>query len=58
MKKHLKQSVTDQERMGDEAFDKAVDEYWQKELAKPQPTVYYLPTAKHGAESLLGPIIN
>lgn len=48
--------MTDQERIGDEAFDKAVDEYWKKELAKPQRPVYYLPTAQRGAESLIGPI--
>ena len=40
----------------DIAFEKQVGEYWQKELAKPQRPVYYLPTAQRGAESLIGPL--
>jgi hypothetical protein len=50
------QIETDEERMGSEAFNKAVDEYWKKELAKPQRPVYFLPTAQRGAESLIGPL--
>jgi hypothetical protein len=48
--------LTDHEIMGDEAFEKAIAEYWAKELAKSQPKVYYLPTAQRGAESLIGPL--
>mgnify|MGYP000954949386 CR=1 FL=1 len=55
---NTKQAMTDQERMGDEAFDKAVNEYWKKELAKTQRPVYYLPSAQRGAESLIGPLNN
>lgn len=50
--------ITDQERMGDVAFDSAVDEYWKKELAKPQRPVYYLPSAQRGIESIIGPLTN
>lgn len=39
------------------AFDKAIDEFFAKELAKPQPRVCYLPSAKRPAESLVGPLI-
>jgi hypothetical protein len=51
-------AITDQERMGDEAFEKAVAEYWENELKKPQVPVHYLPTAQRGAESLIGPLTN
>lgn len=54
----LNKKITDQERMGDEAFERAVAEYWQKELAKPRRPVYYLPTAQRGPESFHEPIEN
>lgn len=42
----------------DAGFDQRIDEYFAKELTKPQLIVQYLPTAQRGAESLIGPIEN
>jgi hypothetical protein len=56
----MKKSITTVEQaiLNDIAFDKAIEEFFKKELAKPQPVVCYLSSAQRLPESLVGPLSN
>ena len=42
--------ITDEERMGQPAFDEAVAADFAKEMLKPTPIVVYLPTAQRNED--------
>ena len=50
-----KEIITDEERMGSEAFDKLLKEDYERELKKPRSITVYAPRAQMDMEDIFSP---